>query len=327
MTAPPTMASDLPPPAHPTQRRAALPWNRPKSTEDDATAAASVQAILRNPNYREADRDVDFLDQNDTRGVRLQLDYMKAELLLRAHGVTDTIVVFGGTRVEEPRAAQRQADACMAELAANPDDTTAQRQLAIARRVLVNSRYYDIARAFGALVGAAGACAQDGRLLVMTGGGPGIMEAANRGVHDVGCASIGLNIALPHDQYPNPYIAPDLCFSFHYFAIRKLHFLLRARALVVFPGGYGTLDELFEMLSLVQTRKVVPLPIVLVGEAYWRRVFDPDFLVDEGMIDPEDRDLFWFAETADEIWSGIKLWHERAGTNVLPIQANKGEAT
>jgi len=281
------------PPPHPTARRAALPWHQPKPVQDDATAPDAVQAIVQHPSYREADQDVDFPAQNDTRGVRLQLDYLKAELLLAEHGIGHTIVVFGGTRVAEKRAARRQAAACAAEQAANPDDATARHRLAVARRVEANSRYYDIARRFGGLVGAASTRARGGRITVMTGGGPGIMEAANRCAHDLGCKSVGLNISLPHEQYPNPHVAPELCFSFHYFAIRKLHFLLRARALVVFPGGYGTLDELFEVLNLVQTRKIAPLPVVLVGEAYWRRVFDPDFLVDEGMIDPEDRELFW----------------------------------
>ena len=147
----------------------------------------------------------------------------------------------------------------------------------------------------------------------MTGAGPGIMEAANRGTFDVGAKSVGLNISLPHEQYPNPYVTADLCFSFHYFALRKLHLLLRARALVAFPGGYGTFDELFEVLTLVQTRKIKPIPIVLVGESYWRRVVDIDYLVDEGVIDPEDRDLFWFAETAQEIWDGILHWHKESG--------------
>ncbi|MGA3002270.1 MAG: LOG family protein [Acetobacteraceae bacterium] len=312
------------PPPHPMARRAALPWHQPKSVQDDATAADAVRAIVQHASYREADRDVDFLAQNDTRGVRLQLDYLKAELLLTEHGIAHTIVVFGGTRVAEKRAARRQAAACAADHAANPEEAAARRRLSIARRVEANSRYYDIARAFGGLVGAASTRARGGRITVMTGGGPGIMEAANRGAHDLGCKSVGLNISLPHEQYPNPYVAPELCFNFHYFAIRKLHFLLRARALVVFPGGYGTLDELFEVLNLVQTRKIAPLPVVLVGEAYWRRVFDPDFLVDEGMIDPEDRELFWFAETAEETWHGILRWYEGAGAPLLEPDTNQG---
>jgi hypothetical protein len=154
--------------------------------------------------------------------------------------------------------------------------------------------------------------------MLMTGGGPGAMEAANRGAFDVGAKSIGLNITLPREQFPNPYITPDLCFRFHYFAIRKLHFLLRARALVAFPGGYGTLDELFETLTLVQTRTIRPVPVVLVGESYWRRVFDIDFLVDEGVIELEDKELFAYAETADQTWRYILEWQEANGTPLLP---------
>jgi uncharacterized protein (TIGR00730 family) len=170
-----------------------------------------------------------------------------------------------------------------------------------------------VAREFGRLVSAMNQTANGQHRVVVTGGGPGIMEAANRGAFDIGAKSIGLNISLPHEQYPNPYITPDLCFNFHYFAMRKLHFLLRAKALVAFPGGYGTFDELFEVLTLVQTRKIKPIPVVLVGESYWRRAVNLDFMVDEGVIDKEDRELFWFAETAQEIWNGILHWHDASG--------------
>lgn len=307
----------IPTPAHPTTRNAALPWHRPKPPEDDATAPGAVQTILSHASYREADRDVDFLAQDETRGVRLQLDYQKAELLLQCHDIAHTIVVFGGTRVVEPKAARRRLAEAEQAASANPQDAALQQRVAVARRGVENSRYYDIAREFGALVGAAGRHSADGRIVIMTGGGPGVMEAANRGARDQQAVSVGLNIALPHEQYPNPYVTPDLCFSFHYFAIRKLHFLLRARALVVFPGGYGTLDELFEILTLVQTRKVRPLPVVLVGEAFWRRVFNPDVLVEEGTIDPEDRDLFWYAETAEDAWNGIVRWYAASGFPLL----------
>ncbi len=156
------------------------------------------------------------------------------------------------------------------------------------------------------------------RVTVMTGGGPGMMEAANRGAFDVGAKSVGLNITLPHEQFPNPYIAPELCFRFHYFALRKLHFLKRACALVAFPGGYGTFDELFETLTLIQTRKIRPVPVVLVGEQYWRLVVDIDFMLDEGVIETEDRDLFWYAESAEDIWNGIMRWHESNCTPLYP---------
>ena len=298
------------PPAHPHQRREPLPWQQPKPAEEDPDAPQRVKAILSSPSYRQADQDIVFLNRDDTRGVRLQVDYLKPELLLEQHGVSHTIVVFGSTRIPEPAAARRNLARLRAALAADAGNAELQRRLKVAERVEINSCYYDVAREFGRLVGNSGYGPQDCRVMVMTGGGPGMMEAANRGAYDVGAKSIGLNINLPHEQYPNPYITPDLCFRFHYFALRKLHFLLRAAALVAFPGGYGTFDELFETLTLVQTRTMKPVPIVLVGEAYWRRAFNVDFLVDEGVIDVEDSELFWFAETAREIWDGILHWHE-----------------
>jgi len=249
------------------------------------------------------------------------LDYLKPQTLLNEHDVAHTIVVFGSTRIPEPAVAHRAVAGVTAAAAAAPQDAELQRRLETARNVAANSRYYDVARQFGRLVGVCGNKAIGGRIMVMTGGGPGIMEAANRGACDVGAHSIGLNIELPHEQYPNPYVSPDLAFSFRYFAMRKLHFLLRARALVAFPGGYGTLDELFEVLTLSQTRKLSPVPVILVGQSYWRRVFDPDFLVSQGTIEPEDRELFWYAETAEEVWRDILLWYEHKGEPILPPDA------
>ncbi|MDA8253915.1 MAG: LOG family protein, partial [Rhodospirillales bacterium] len=266
MSEPPLPAGRIAAPPHPTERRLPLPAQRPKPEQDDPATPEAIRAILANPGYLPADQDVEFLRRNDTRGVRLQLDYQKAEILLEGHGVAHTVVVFGSTRIAERRAAERLVAEATDALAAAPDDPARRHRLGVTQRLLANSRYYDVARQFGALVTADSARAHGGPMLVVTGGGPGIMEAANRGAHDTGGRSIGLNIALPHEQFPNPYITPSLCFQFHYFAVRKLHFLRRARALVVFPGGYGTLDELFEVLALVQTRKMPPLPVVLVGE-------------------------------------------------------------
>ena len=308
----------IPTPAHPYKRREALPWQMPKATEEDPEALQRVQAILNSPSYRRADNDVEFLAQDGVRGVRLQLDYLKPELLLQQHKIHRTIVVFGSTRICEPAAAMRKVQALRALLAADAKNDELQRQLEIAERIQAKSHYYEVAREFGRLVGAANHGAREHHTAVITGGGPGVMEAANRGAFDAGAKSVGLNISLPHEQYPNPYVTPELCFSFHYFALRKLHFLLRAKALVAFPGGYGTFDELFEVLTLIQTRKIKPIPVVLVGEAYWRRAVDIDFLVDEGVIDSEDRELFWFAETAEEIWNGILHWHDASGE---PLQA------
>jgi len=187
--------------------------------------------------------------------------------------------------------------------------------------VVEKSKYYDMAREFGRIVGRAEPLARGDRIVVMTGGGPGIMEAANRGASEAGARSVGLNITLPHEQYPNPYVTPELCLRFRYFAMRKFHFVMRARALVAFPGGYGTLDELFEILALSQTRKMTPVPVVLVGEEYWRGVFDVDFLVDEGVIDPEDRELLWYANSAEEAWQSILRWYEMKGDPLLKTGA------
>ena len=222
------------------------------------------------------------------------------------------LIVFGSTRVLEATTASDRLSKLEDDCVRNPEDKDAAACRDIAQRIAEKSRYYEIAREFGRIVSTSEA-GRSGRLAIVTGGGPGLMEAANRGAHDVGAPSIGLNITLPHRQYPNPYLTPNLCFRFHYFAIRKLHFLLRARALVFFPGGFGTLDELFEALTLIQTRKIPPIPVILVGQAYWTKVFDLDFLVDEGVIDAEDRDLLWFAETAEEVWDDIERWYKRAG--------------
>jgi uncharacterized protein (TIGR00730 family) len=301
-------------PAAARQRLEPLPSARPKPREEDPLAEQRVAEILASPSYRAADTDTDFLNQDDTRGVRLQIDYQKPESLLERHGVEHTIVVFGGTRIPEPAAAARRVADLQAALAERPSDANLEERLRIARRVLDNSHYYDVARELGRLIGQSGRGPGDCRVVLTTGGGPGLMEAANRGAFDVGAKSVGLNIVLPHEQYPNPYVAPELCFQFHYFGIRKLHFLLRARALVAFPGGYGTLDELFETLNLVQTRKIAPVPVVLVGETFWRRVFSVEHLYEEGVIDSEDRDLFWFEDTAAGVWDSILDWHRANGT-------------
>jgi uncharacterized protein (TIGR00730 family) len=303
----------IPKPAHPVNRREPLPWQCPKPSEEDPHAPARVQAILQSPSYRRADVDLDFLARDTMRGVRLQIDYFKPEILLEEHRIRHTIVVFGSTRICEPATAQRKMDVLKAALAADAGNKELERRLAIAERVLAKSHYYEVAREFARLVSATNKTANGQHRVVVTGGGPGIMEAANRGAFDLGAKSVGFNISLPHEQYPNPYITPELCFNFHYFAMRKLHFLLRAKALVAFPGGYGTFDELFEVLTLVQTRKIKPIPVVLVGESYWRKAVNLDFLVDEGVIDQEDRELFWFAETAQEIWNGILHWHDIGG--------------
>ncbi|WP_019939554.1 LOG family protein [Bordetella sp. FB-8] len=290
-------------------RRVPLPWEHEKSRDEDAQAGQRIGAIMRDASYLQADCDTTFLREDITRGVRLQLDYLKAEQVLRAHGIDRTIVVFGSTRLREPTTARSELESARGKALACPGDAVLGRALRIAEHRAELSRYYDIGRQLGRLVGKAG----DPGLAVLTGGGPGGMEAANRGAFDAGAKSVGLNISLPREQYPNPYLTPGLCMSFHYFAMRKLHFMKRAVALVALPGGFGTLDELFCALTLIQTRKTAAIPVVLIGQAYWRKVFDADFLAESGGIDEEDRELFWYAESAQEAWDGILAWHRRNG--------------
>jgi len=271
--------------------------------------AARVRALLESPSYRLAFEDPDFIMQHDLRAVRLQLELLKPELILRAHRIKYTIVVFGGTRIVAPEVARARLAALEAERASTGSTPDLERRIVIAKRVVAKAPYYDAAREFSRLVATENLQAGDDAYVIVTGGGPGIMEAANRGAHDVGAASIGLNITLPMEQRPNAYITPDLCFQFHYFAVRKMHFLLRAQALVAFPGGYGTLDELFEALTLMQTGKTRRMPVVLFGREFWEKTVDFQFLADEGVISDKDLDLFRFAETATEAWEFIQQFH------------------
>ncbi len=252
---------------------------------------------------------MEFLNRDELRPVRLQLELLKPELIQREEGVRSTVVVFGSARLVEPAEAKRRLVRAKQALKARPGDQARRRAVALARRRLALSPYYEEAREFGRLISST--CQVDGECdyVVVTGGGPGIMEAANRGAADVGAKSIGLNITLPQEQRPNAYITPRLCFQFRYFALRKMHFLLRAKALVAFPGGFGTLDELFETLTLLQTGKVTGVTVVLVGRTFWEKVVNWPYLVAEGLISPEDLRLFYYAETAAEAWGLIQRNH------------------
>jgi len=268
-------------------------------------AKKNLERILASPSYIRAEADLAFLKRPEMRAARLQLELTKTELLLTEEEVRSTIVVFGSARILERSVAEERLRAAEEMLARSPDDPLARRAVEMAKRLLQKTGYYDEAREFARIVSST--CQVNGicDFVVTTGGGPGVMEAANRGAFDADAKSVGLNIQLPHEQTPNAYITPSLCFQFHYFGIRKMHFLLRAKALVAFPGGFGTLDELFETLTLIQTGKMARVPVILVGRAYWEKLIDWRFLADEGAIAVEDLDLFSYAETAAEIWKQI----------------------
>ncbi|HDR9152735.1 TPA: TIGR00730 family Rossman fold protein [Burkholderia vietnamiensis] len=277
--------------------------------DDRLGIARQVRRITKRAARTPVDEDATLLQGAGMRGIRLQFDYWKAEERLQMERIGHAVVIYGSTRIVAPSVANARLDEANRLLAARPHDAVRRRAVTAASRLVEHSAYYRVAREFGRIVAHADRCARSARLAVVTGGGPGIMEAANRGAYERGAPSIGFNIELPREQRPNPYITPSLCFSFHYFAIRKLHLLERAKAAVFFPGGYGTFDELFEVLTLLQTRKIAPLPVILVGEAYWRRAVDLPFLADEGMIDRRDLELFTYCETAPEIWHAIGSWY------------------
>ncbi len=249
--------------------------------------------------YRLAFSDPEFLLRRETRGIRFQLEMLKPDLDQAEQGIEGTVVVFGSARFPAPEDAKNRLYEAQLSGDANA--------LTVAQRQMRNAHYYDQARLFARLVaGYSMHRRPEERLFIATGGGPGIMEAANRGAHELGAPSIGLNIALPHEQSPNPYITPTLSFKFHYFALRKMHFMMRAKALVAFPGGFGTLDELFEVITLVQTRKSKPVPIVLYGSEYWKRLINIDTMVEEGVISAEDLKLFQYVDEPEAAWTVIK---------------------
>jgi uncharacterized protein (TIGR00730 family) len=268
--------------------------NFPTAEEDAQTALPASRYSGPESAYRLAFTDVEFLLQDELRPVRMQLELLKPEMVQKRLGIESTIVIFGSARIPPPETAALQLADAQAR-----GDAVAIRRAGMQVRM---SHYYDAAREFAALV-TTRSRRHDTPIYVVTGGGPGIMEAGNRGAHEVGGESIGLNIVLPHEQAPNEFITPELCFQFHYFGLRKMHFLMRSIALVCFPGGFGTLDELFEVMTLIQTGKCRKRPILLFGREFWSRLINFELLIDTGMISPSDVDLFHYVESADEAWA------------------------
>ncbi len=264
------------------------------------------KGLKHTTSYIKAYEDVELLKHDDLRPVRMELETLKPEIYFRKKGVKDTIICFGSARITEPSAAKEHLEKAKKELAKKPKDKALQQKVKTAKGLVSLSKYYNEARKFAKLaVESAG-----DRFSIVTGGGPGIMEAANRGAYENGGRSIGLNITLPHEQEPNPYITQNLAFLFHYFAIRKIHFVMRAQACVVFPGGFGTFDELFEILTLIQTGKKHKIPVVLVGKEFWNTVINVDALAKYGMIAAEDTHLCPIVDTADEAWDIVSKFYK-----------------
>ena len=272
----------------------------PRARQDAKAAEDAVSTPqTQDPAYRLAFQDMDFLLREDLRPVRFQLELLKPQLLLDEAGIASTFVIYGSARIPEPEKAKMLLDLA-----------TDDKARAIAERLVAKSRYYDVARE---LAGIASRFPRDEngkrQFVVCSGGGPSIMEAANRGAQEAGAESIGLKIVLPHEQAAIPYVTPALSFQFHYFALRKMHFLLHARALAAFPGGFGTFDELFELLTLIQTGKIKPIPVLLVGRSFWERVVNFDALVEEGVVSERDLGIFTYVETAEEAWAVVERFY------------------
>jgi len=259
---------------------------RDASTDIETAQEVPDTPQTRSPAYRLAFADDTFLLRDELRPVRLQLELLKPQMVLDERGVASTVVLFGGARIPAPDQRETARTPVLAEL----------------------SQYYDEARKFAAKITEKSLESYGREWVICTGGGPGVMEAGNRGADDAGGQSIGLNIVLPHEQAPNEWVTPDLCFNFHYFAIRKMHFLMRARAICIFPGGFGTLDEMFEALTLIQTGRMEKVPFLLFGKDFWQKIINWEALAEAGTISAEDLDLFRFVETAEEALEAIETW-------------------
>ena len=271
----------------------------------DEAAAKRQQKVMDDPAYRLAYLDPDYIRREDLRPLRLELELLKPEMLLEEKGIRSTIVVFGGTQIKESSEANQLLSDAEAELKANPKSEAAERKIEVAKNFVAKSRYYDECREFSSMVSQYALSLSNGEFVIKTGGGPGIMEAANRGAFDVGAPSIGLSILLPFEEKPNSYITPGMAFQFNYFAIRKMHFLLRAKALICFPGGFGTLDEFFTAITLRQTERMQDVPIILYGEDYWKSILNFPFLADQGVIQDRHLKLFTYADTPQDCWQQI----------------------
>lgn len=270
---------------------------------------AMVEKVKNSPSYKKAYEDLNFLKSSELRPVRLQLELLKPEMILKKHKIENTIVCFGSARIFSKEDSLQRIKILKKELGKNPQDQTLKKKLKDAKKLLKSSKYYDQARRFAKIV--ASNTINGKKFVIVTGGGPGIMEAANRGAYECGEKSIGLNITLPMEQDPNPYISPELCFRFHYFAIRKMHFVMRARAMIAFPGGFGTMDELFEVLTLVQTGKKSKIPVILLGKDYWKSVINFKKMAELGYISEDDLNIFCYADSAEEAWKIIKDFYEK----------------
>jgi len=266
---------------------------RTSGQDIDATKRIPLTPQTRSPAYRLAFSDEDFMTSEEMRGVRFQLEYLKPELRLREQGVNSTVVLFGGARIPAPGA-----------------EPHAGRTETARKNLVANARYYDEARRFAQYASLTSKALGHKEYVVVTGGGPGVMEAGNRGATEVGAPSIAFNIVLPHEQAPNTYVTPELCFNFHYFATRKVHFLMRAKAVAIFPGGFGTLDEFFETLTLIQTGRMERIPLLMFGKAFWDRALNLKFLEEEGTISPGDTELFTVVDTAAEGWEVVRSFYD-----------------
>lgn len=282
-----------------------------KLSKDSDVANSNLEAIMSSSTYKVAHEDKEFLNSNEMRGVRMLLEISKPELHLELAGITSTIIVFGGARIVDRDNAMKRLDEAKQALNKNPESESLKKGVRGCEKLLDLSRFYKSAREFAFLASKHGQSNLDkdqkcSSHVIVTGGGPGIMEAANRGAFEAGCRSVGLNISLPFEQHPNSFVTPELCFQFNYFSIRKFHFVMRSVGAVLFPGGYGTLDELFELLTLRQVGTKSPMPIVLFGREFWERVIDFDFLAESGLISQDDLKLFYFADSAEEAWGYIQ---------------------